>query len=174
MATNTSKIQTMCHHYSPAYMNEVFRLAENIRISTRNSYFKLSHPFRKTSAGQNSLSYIVPVIWTEFQKFWRKPKIWVLSNIRWNTTIWMIFLIQIYELCFGYHKEYFSFHWTNISTSCFCCCFFLLHSDWGITMKIRLFACFVLSLPYYFFFSLILLLTSTFFVCCKLFYSLVI
>ena len=79
------------------YMNEVFRPAENIRINTRNSYLKLSHPFRKNSTGQNSLSYSEPAIGTEFQKFSRKPNIWILSNTRWNSTIWMISLIQIYD-----------------------------------------------------------------------------
>ena len=44
----------------PTYMNEVFRPAENIRINTRNSYLKLSHPFRKASTGQNDLTYIGP------------------------------------------------------------------------------------------------------------------
>ena len=43
-------------------MNEVFRPAENIRISTRNSYLELSHPFQKTSTRQNGLSYIGPAI----------------------------------------------------------------------------------------------------------------
>ena len=42
----------------PTYMNEVFRLAENTRIHTRNSYLKLNHPFQKTSNGENDLSYI--------------------------------------------------------------------------------------------------------------------
>ena len=93
-------------------MNEAFRSAENIRISTRNSYLKLSHHFRKTSTGQNGLSYLGPLFGKEFQKFWRKPKMWILSNIRWNTTMRVISLIQIYEIVvdwiiFGYHKEHF-------------------------------------------------------------------
>ena len=56
LATNKSKVQTKCHLYSiqicnkcTAYMNEVFRTAENIRINTRKSCLKLNHPFRKTS-----------------------------------------------------------------------------------------------------------------------------
>ena len=55
-------------------MNEVFRLAENRRIITRNKYFKLSHPFRKTSTGQNSLSYIGPAIWNRIPEILKKTK----------------------------------------------------------------------------------------------------
>ena len=29
----------------PAYMNEVFRPTENMRINSRNSFLKLNHPF---------------------------------------------------------------------------------------------------------------------------------
>ena len=43
-------------------MNEVLRPAENIRINIRNSYLELSHPFRRTSTGQNGFSYIGPAI----------------------------------------------------------------------------------------------------------------
>ena len=35
---------------------------------------------------------------TEFQKIGRKLKIWILSNISWNTTNWIISLIQIYKI----------------------------------------------------------------------------
>ena len=55
-------------------MNEVFRPAENIRINTRNSYLELNHPFRKTSTGQNDLSYIVPVIWNRIPEILKKTK----------------------------------------------------------------------------------------------------
>ena len=41
-------------------MNEVFRPAENMRINTRNSFFKLNH--RNTSTGQKGLSYDGPAI----------------------------------------------------------------------------------------------------------------
>ena len=57
----------MCDLYNiqicPAYMNEVFRPAENMTIYTRNSFLKLNHPFRKTSTGQKGLPYIGPAIW---------------------------------------------------------------------------------------------------------------
>ena len=76
---------------------------------------------------------------TEFQKCLRKPEIWILSNIRWNTTIWMISQIQIYEILvdlimlwlswkiffFSLNKYFYVFFF-----------FFLLHSDWKTTMKI--------------------------------------
>ena len=55
-------------------MNEVFRPAENIRINTRNSYLKLSHPFRKNSTGQNSLSYSEPAIWNRIPEIFKKTK----------------------------------------------------------------------------------------------------
>ena len=71
----------------PAYMNEIFMPTENTRISTRNSCLKAY--FSKTNTVQNGLSYIGHA---EFQKFWGKRKTWILSNIRWNSTIWMISL----------------------------------------------------------------------------------
>ena len=57
LATNKSKVQTMftstvfkfVQNKCTAYMNEVFRPAENIRINTRKSCLKLNHPFRKTN-----------------------------------------------------------------------------------------------------------------------------
>ena len=52
-------VQNKC----PAYMNEVLRPAENIRINLRNSFLKLNHLFRKTSTGEKGLSYIGPAVW---------------------------------------------------------------------------------------------------------------
>ena len=49
----------------PAYMAEIFLPAGSSRASTRNSYKKLSQPFRKTTQGQNSLSYIGPSAWNK-------------------------------------------------------------------------------------------------------------
>ena len=81
-----------------AYMNEVFRSNENIRINTRICYLKLSYPFRKTGTSKTACTILDLLFGAEFQKFWRKLKIWILSKIRWNTSIWMISLTQIYEL----------------------------------------------------------------------------
>ena len=53
----TSTVFKFIQNKRPAYMNEVFRPAENIRIDTRNN-------FGKTSTGQNGLSYIGPAITT--------------------------------------------------------------------------------------------------------------
>ena len=46
------KVQAICYFYlnvvqnkCAAYMNEVFRQAETIRINTRNKYLKSNHPF---------------------------------------------------------------------------------------------------------------------------------
>ena len=55
-------------------MNDVFRQAGNIRINTRNGYLNLSHPFRKTSTGQNGLSYIGPAIWNRIPEILKKTK----------------------------------------------------------------------------------------------------
>ena len=91
----------------------------------------------------NPLSYTAPTF------FWRKPKIWIASNIRWNTTVWMISLIRIYEvlgdLIMLWQSERLTFFSFDVSLL-----FYLLHYYWRITMKIRLFACFALSLPYSF------------------------
>ena len=52
----------------PAYMSDVFLPAGNSRVSTRNSYLKLNQPFRKTTRGQNSLSYIGPSVWNKLSE----------------------------------------------------------------------------------------------------------
>ena len=44
-------------------MNEVFDYASPGRISSRNNYAKLKVPFRKTTMGQESLSYIGLSVW---------------------------------------------------------------------------------------------------------------
>ena len=59
----TSAVFKFVQNKCPAYMNEVFRPTENMRINTRNRFLKLNHPFRKTSTGQKGLSYIGPAIW---------------------------------------------------------------------------------------------------------------
>ena len=61
-------VQNKC----PAYMNEVFRPVENIRINTRNSYLKFNHPFRKTSTRKNELFYTGPAIWNRIPNFEEK------------------------------------------------------------------------------------------------------
>ena len=73
-------------------MNEVFRLAENTRIHTRNSYLKLNHPFQKTSNGENDLSYI------GVEEVLKKRENLNVFKLEMNTTIWIIFLNQIYEV----------------------------------------------------------------------------
>ena len=53
-------------------LREVFRPSENIRIITRKSYVKLSHPLPKTTTGQNSFSYTGPAIWKTIPKILKK------------------------------------------------------------------------------------------------------
>ena len=85
-------------HKCPAFINEVFRSPENMRINTRNSFLKLTILFEKPVLDKR-ISLILDLPFrTEFQKFFRKPEIWIFSNIRRNTTIWMISLIQVYEM----------------------------------------------------------------------------
>ena len=47
---------------APAYADEIFEPVDQSRVTIR-SKFKLNLPFRKSSAGQNCLSYIGPKIW---------------------------------------------------------------------------------------------------------------
>ena len=55
-------------------MNEVFRPAENMRMSTRNSFLKLPYHFRKTNTGQKGLSYIGPAIWNNIPEIIKKTR----------------------------------------------------------------------------------------------------
>ena len=89
----TSTVFKFVQNKFPSYENEVFRPAENIRINKRNSFLKLNHPFRKTSTGQRACLILDLLFGTDFQTFWRKSNIWILSKVRWDTTIWMISLI---------------------------------------------------------------------------------
>ena len=50
---------------SPYYMKEVSEYASQGRISSRNNYARLKIPFRKTTMGQESLSYIGPPVWNK-------------------------------------------------------------------------------------------------------------
>ena len=49
----------------PYYMKEVFEYTSKGRISSRNNYARLKVPFRKTTKGQKSLSYIGPSVWNK-------------------------------------------------------------------------------------------------------------
>ena len=60
----TSAVFKFVQNKYPAYMSEVFRPSENMRINARNSYLKLNYPFRKTSTGQNVFCCIGPAIWS--------------------------------------------------------------------------------------------------------------
>ena len=56
----------------PAYMSDIFLPDGNNRVSTRNSYNKLIQPFRRTTQGQNSLSYIGPSVWNKLSENTKK------------------------------------------------------------------------------------------------------
>ena len=64
----------------PSYLNEVFELACPNNLRTRNSYLKLIRPFRKTSMGQNALSFIGSSISNKTPEVFTKPAL-ILPNI---------------------------------------------------------------------------------------------
>ena len=70
----TSAVFKFVQSKSPVYMNQVFRLAENKRMNTRNSYLKLNWPFRKTSTRQNGLPCTGLVIWNNIPEILKKTK----------------------------------------------------------------------------------------------------
>ena len=49
----------------PNYLNEVSQWVGESNRTLRNDYLKLKHPFRKTTAGQNSLSFLGPSKWNK-------------------------------------------------------------------------------------------------------------
>ena len=63
----------------PNYLNEVFQWAAESNRTLRNDYLKLKHPFRKTTAGQNSLCFLGPSKWNKLQK---SVITLILSNIK--------------------------------------------------------------------------------------------
>ena len=65
----------------PSYLNEVFELACPNNLRTRNNYLKLIFPFRKTSTGQNALSFTGSSIWNKTPEVLKKPTALILSNI---------------------------------------------------------------------------------------------
>ena len=69
-----STVLTLVQNKCPAYMNKVYRPAENIRVNTRNNYLKLPHSFRETTTEQNGLSYIGPAIWNRIPEIFMKTK----------------------------------------------------------------------------------------------------
>ena len=56
----------------PNYLNEVFQWAAESNRTLRNDYLKLKHPFRKTTAGQNSLSFLSPSEWSKLPESTKK------------------------------------------------------------------------------------------------------
>ena len=55
----------------PYYM-KVFEYASQGRVSSRNNYAKLKVPFRKTTMGQKSLSYIGPSVWNKLPSLMKR------------------------------------------------------------------------------------------------------
>ena len=59
----------------PRYLNEVFMKAPESSSSPRNRNQKLHQPFRKTSTGENALSFIVPALWNKDPKKQKEQRI---------------------------------------------------------------------------------------------------
>ena len=55
-------------------MADIFVPSDNVRASTRNSYKKLRQPFRKTTQGQNTISYIGPSTWNKLPEKAKQSK----------------------------------------------------------------------------------------------------
>ena len=168
----TSTVFKFVQNKCPAYMNEVFRPAENMRINTRNSFLKLNHPFRKTSTGQKGLSYIGPAIWNRIPEiikktrnlntFKHKMKHYYLNDLS-NPNLWNVgrfdYALAIIKNIFLFVKQIFLHLFFPAS---------LWLKDHNENKAIRLF-CVILAIPI--FISLILLLTSTFFFICVFFFK---
>ena len=58
----TTKVFKCFDNSVPSYMSEIFSVAGQIRV-TRRSKNKLDKPIRKSSRGQNGLTYLGPKIW---------------------------------------------------------------------------------------------------------------
>ena len=57
---------------APNYFNEVFQWAAERNSTLRNDYLKLKHLFRKTTAGQNSLSFLASSKWNQLPESKKK------------------------------------------------------------------------------------------------------
>ena len=62
-------------HKCPAFINEVFRSAENMRINSRNSFLKLTILFEKPGLEKRICLILDLLFRTEFKTFFRKPVI---------------------------------------------------------------------------------------------------
>ena len=60
------------NNIGPKYLNKVFQWAAESNRILRNDYRKLKHPFRKTTAGQNSLSFLGPSKWNKLPESTKK------------------------------------------------------------------------------------------------------
>ena len=142
----------ICSKQMPSLYEWSFQTGWNMRINTRNSFLKLNHPFRKASTGQKGLSYIGPAIWNRIPEIIKKTR--NLNTLKQkmknyypndlsNPNLWNV---GRFDYALAVIKNIFLFV-GQIFLHPF---FFLLQSDWGTTMKIRLFAWFLLPLPYCF------------------------
>ena len=60
-----SVVSKYVNNQCPNYLNEVFQTALEDDIQTRGNFLKSKCPFRKNNAGQMTLSYIGPTIWSK-------------------------------------------------------------------------------------------------------------
>ena len=59
----------LCNNTSPPYLSDVFKPPGQPNTSTRASLLKLSKPLRRTYHGQNNISYIAPIIWSNLPNY---------------------------------------------------------------------------------------------------------
>ena len=159
LATNKSKVQTMCHLYSIQICSK--------QIPILWEFLKLNHPFRKTSTGQKGLSYIGLAIWNRLPNILKKIKylntfkskmrhyyLNDLSNLNLSNAGGFDYTLAIIKNVFLFIKQIFLHLFFPASLSL---------KDYNENNAIHLFCVILATL---FFFSLILLLASTFFICC--------
>ena len=75
----------------PNYLNEVFQWAAESNRTLRNDYLKLKHPFRKTTAGQNSLSFLGLSKWNQLPESTKS----VITLILFEHNLKKFYLVQL-------------------------------------------------------------------------------
>ena len=136
----------------PYYLNEVFEFAPEGNISLRNNFLKLKRPFRNTNTGQKALSFIGPSFWNQIPETLKKTdnlntfkhnlKKHFFNQVTWFLlTLPLLSILLLLLLVFLLLSPILLLHFFPLLTTTF------FGFCWGTPMKIKLLACFVLSLP---------------------------
>ena len=78
----------ICQWHGSKLLDEVFQWAAESNRTLRNDYLKLKNPFCKTTAGQNSLSFLGPSKWNQLPESTKSIITLILSNIILKNLIW--------------------------------------------------------------------------------------